>query len=275
MGSEKRASLIHVGNIKGGVGKTACSLFTAYLAASEGKKVLMVDSDPATCGLSLRSLGADSMHLLKQDHWGPLSQENPIPMEIVEIAPSIDLVPGDMGLIDRPWFPKVSFDMIRPFVEEAKRRYDCIVVDGGVSDSLMEWVFLKFADTVVVPIHYDFASFVGLMRVSWNLIEATSVYPEDEPVVFEGDCEYSFDGYVYAVPWGMKSSKQTQKIRQTLDSLLDKLTINLLPECPWTPQMTDILSKSLTMDKFLATMNNIKKKDAFEEFIESFKVVIS
>lgn len=273
MSSERRVPLIHVGNIKGGVGKTACSLFTAYLAASKGKRVLMVDSDPI-CGLSLRTLGASSMALLKQDFWGRLSEEDPFPMDVIEIAPSIDLVPGDMGLVDRPWVSEISPDAVRPFIEEARKRYDCIVVDGSVADTILEWIFLGFADTVVIPTHYDFASFVGLMRVGWNLIEATSVYPENEPDVSTGDCEYLFDGYVYAVPWGMKSSKQTKEIRQTLDSLLRKLTINLLPECPWVPQMTDILSESLTMEKFLAKMNNIKKKDAFEDFIGSFEAIV-
>lgn len=97
----KKATIIAVVNQKGGTGKTTTTENLGVGLALEGKKVLLVDTDPqASLTVSLGNPCPDDLSPTLSDLMGKIMMENPIaPGEgILHHPEGVDLVPSNIEL---------------------------------------------------------------------------------------------------------------------------------------------------------------------------------
>ena len=97
----KKATIIAVVNQKGGTGKTTTTENLGVGLALEGKKVLLVDTDPqASLTISLGNPYPDDLSPTLSDLMGKIMMEKPIaPSEgILHHPEGVDLVPANIEL---------------------------------------------------------------------------------------------------------------------------------------------------------------------------------
>ncbi len=164
----KRAKVTALCNQKGGVGKTTTCANLGIGLAMEGKKVLLIDSDPQA-SLSY-SLGVNNPDLLKQT----LSEiilhtidENEIPEKfgVYEHEEGVDFIPSNIGLsaIDVTLINTMSREyVLKRYIDTVRDKYDVILIDCMPSLGMMTMNALVAADSVIIPSQPHFLSAMGL-----------------------------------------------------------------------------------------------------------------
>ncbi len=156
-------SIITIANQKGGVGKTTTAVNLAASLASVGKRVLLVDMDPqgnATmgCGIDKHGLELTSCEVLM----GEARFEQvvrPTPEAGFDVLPAnADLTVAEVGLMDAPLREK----RLHLALEDAKGRYDYILVDCPPSLNMLTVNALVAADGVLIPIQTEYYALEGL-----------------------------------------------------------------------------------------------------------------
>jgi chromosome partitioning protein len=162
--------IISVINQKGGVGKTTTAINLAVSLAQWGRKVLLVDIDPqgnATSGIGLRPLSAQDE---RPTLYGALSsaahgeevlladveQSTQIP-NLRAIAASQDLAGAEVELAGN-----ARRDDIKRLLEQARGRYDIVVLDTPPSLSVLTVNALVAADQLVIPVQCEYYALEGL-----------------------------------------------------------------------------------------------------------------
>ena len=124
-------------SVKGGSGKTLlCSSFAAFLAEL-GKKVLMVDVDVATHGLTLFYLDEVNDHkkTICEDHGRPnglFDEESFLSdRDTIHLANKVDLLPATFYFQIREAIPETQLrSALQEIVNQAKGNYDYILLDA-------------------------------------------------------------------------------------------------------------------------------------------------
>lgn len=167
-------SVICLLNQKGGVGKTSTCHHLAGTLARDGKRVLLIDSDPQAS--------------LTQGFWGPvatrqldpagtiaavLGGEEPFPAAVIKPSgvAGIDILPGskratsfnvpDPHLSD----PALQFS-IRTFLEEVRDSYDRVIIDCPPNLHLCSWAALVSSDYLIVPLKPEDYGAQGIVDVA-------------------------------------------------------------------------------------------------------------
>ncbi len=157
------AIILAVANQKGGVGKTTTSVNLATALFDEGQRVLLVDMDPqgnATTGVGVDKNG------LELSCCDLLLSHPPLADVIVHTeAAGIDIVPanGDLtaaevGLMEDPLREK-RLDVA---LQEARARYDYILIDCPPSLNMLTLNAMVAADRVLVPLQTEYYALEGL-----------------------------------------------------------------------------------------------------------------
>lgn len=178
LGSDKimNAKVISFINMKGGVGKTTVAVNLAYeLASTRNKKVLLVDMDPQFNATQLcfsrfaRIEEYDNVQkqgttiagiLLSNSDFTSESKVN-IRDTIFNLAPNLDLIPGDLRLTNFESSVRGSEKLLDEQLQLVKDKYDLIFIDTPATYSIYSQASLLASGFYIVPMMPDMFAALG------------------------------------------------------------------------------------------------------------------
>lgn len=167
----KKATVMAVVNQKGGTGKTTTCENLGVGLAMEGKKVLVVDTDPqASLTISLGYPMPDELPVTLSDLMGKVMTEKAIePGEgILHHEEGVDLVPANIELsgLEVSLVNTMSRETIlRQYLDTVKQSYDFILLDCMPSLGMLTVNALAAADTVLIPVQAQYLPAKGLEQL--------------------------------------------------------------------------------------------------------------
>ena len=186
----KKATIIAVVNQKGGTGKTTTTENLGVGLALEGKKVLLVDTDPqASLTVSLGNPCPDDLSPTLSDLMGKIMMENPIaPGEgILHHPEGVDLVPSNIELsgMEVALVNAMSRETIlRQYLDTVKQNYDYILLDCMPSLGMLTVNALAAADNVLIPVQaaYQTDNYYDVLFRQYQLEKEVEriVFPEEK-----------------------------------------------------------------------------------------------
>lgn len=167
----KKATIIAVVNQKGGTGKTTTTENMGVGLALEGKKVLLVDTDPqASLTVSLGNPYLDDLSSTLSDLMGKIMMEKPIvPGEgIIHHPEGVDLMPANIELsgMEVALVNAMSRETIlRQYLDTVKQNYDYILLDCMPSLGMLTVNALAAVDNVLIPVQAAYLPAKGLEQL--------------------------------------------------------------------------------------------------------------
>ena len=166
-----KATVMAVVNQKGGTGKTTTCENLGIGLAMEGKKVLLVDTDPqASLTICLGHPVPDQLSPTLSDMMGKILLEQPIaPGEgILHHPEGVDLMPANIELsgLEVSLVNAMSRETIlRQYLDTVKQNYDFILLDCMPSLGMLTVNVLAAADNVLIPVQAAYLPAKGLEQL--------------------------------------------------------------------------------------------------------------
>ena len=153
-------------NQKGGVGKTTTSINLAACLAEEGKRVLLIDSDPqgnATSGLGIDKRNTHaSIYDVMINNFSTKEAVISTCVENLYLLPSsIDLAGAEIEMVSMMSRETV----LRQALLSIKNDYDYTIIDAPPSLGLLTLNAFAAADQVLIPIQCEFYALEGLSQL--------------------------------------------------------------------------------------------------------------
>ena len=166
-----KATVMAVVNQKGGTGKTTTCENLGVGLAMEGKKVLLVDTDPqASLTICLGHPVPDQLSPTLSDMMGKILSEQPIaPGEgILHHPEGVDLIPANIELsgLEVSLVNAMSRETIlKQYLDTVKQNYDFILLDCMPSLGMLTVNALAAADNVLIPMQAAYLPAKGLEQL--------------------------------------------------------------------------------------------------------------
>ena len=167
----EKCKIIAIANQKGGVGKTTTCANLGVGLAQEGKRVLLIDSDPqGSLSISLGFTEPDKLPYTLSTAMMQAIEDQPITMAegILHHEEKVDLLPANIELagLEVSLINAMSREKIlKQCLEPLKRDYDYILIDCMPSLGMLTINALAAADSVLVPAQPQFLSAKGLEQL--------------------------------------------------------------------------------------------------------------
>jgi len=142
--------VIAVSSGKGGVGKTFFSIHLAQRAASQGKKVLLLDADLGLANVDVM-LGITSKGSVKQVLEGNVS----LAEMVVHSKHGFDVLPGGSGLYELTSLNGEQQQVMLDEMREAAKDYDLVLIDTGAGIGENVLYFVSAAESALVVLTPD------------------------------------------------------------------------------------------------------------------------
>lgn len=167
----KKGTVTAVVNQKGGTGKTTTCENLGIGLAMEGKKVLLVDTDPqASLTISLGYPVPDRISPTLSDLMKNIVSDQPIESGegILHHPEGVDLVPANIELAGM----EVSLvnvmsreSVLKQYLDSVKKEYDFILLDCMPSLGMLTINALAAADNVIIPVQAQYLPAKGLEQL--------------------------------------------------------------------------------------------------------------
>lgn len=164
----KKATVMAVVNQKGGTGKTMTCENLGIGLAMEGKKVLLVDTDPqGSLTISLGNPVPEKLSPTLSDIMAKVISDQPIVQDegIIHHSEKIDLMPANIELsgMEVSLVNAMSRETIlKQYLETVKTNYDFILLDCMPSLGMLTVNALAAADNVIIPVQAAYLPAKGL-----------------------------------------------------------------------------------------------------------------
>ena len=166
-----KATVMAVVNQKGGTGKTTTCENLGVGLAMEGKKVLLVDTDPqASLTICLGHPVPDQLSPTLSDMMGKILSEQPIAPDegILHHPEGVDLMPANIELsgLEVSLVNAMSRETIlKQYLDTVKQNYDFILLDCMPSLGMLTVNALAAADNVLIPVQAAYLPAKGLEQL--------------------------------------------------------------------------------------------------------------
>ena len=166
-----KATVMAVVNQKGGTGKTTTCENLGIGLANEGKKVLLVDTDPqGSLTIALGNPRPDDLPVTLTDLMAKVMQDQPIlPGEgILPHEEGVDLVPANITLsgLEVSLVNAMSREVVlKQYLKTVKDQYDYILLDCMPSLGMLTVNALAASDQVLIPVQANYLSAKGLEQL--------------------------------------------------------------------------------------------------------------
>ena len=163
-----KATVISCVNQKGGTGKSVTSENLGIGLAMEGKKVLLVDTDPqASLTISLGYPRPDDLLVTITDIMKKVIADEPIePGEgILHHAEGVDLMPANIELsgLEVSLVNTISREtVLKQYIRSLRSEYDFIIMDCSPSLGMLTVNAMAASDSLIVPVQASYLSAKGL-----------------------------------------------------------------------------------------------------------------